>query len=268
MAKGQYKIRSHKPVSSGYYMPESMPLVLCGACLIIALEYSKKAKDIYNQIVESYRLPDIKEMFNELDSQLTKPGSNLINCMKNEEYGQIVGKWFDLERDKIKSVDFKYWHGLINELIRVGFNQESEQDKGIYKIKGESSPTMVNTIMIRSLAQYNHVELVNDKAKKAIKIAGRTYDFTKLIELSSTTRRYRDHTKAYKKAGYKRHQDEKIAQIAAYWYLSRVKYSGPTEFCNEASRNGIILDESNVSNEIRQCDYAMGYPRGDKQALL
>ena len=115
-------------------MPESMPLVLCGACLIIALEYSKEAKDIYNKIVESYRLPDIKEMFNEPDSQLTNPGSNLINCMKNEEYGQIVGKWFDLERDKIKSVDFKYWNGLINELIRIGFNQESEQDKGIYKI--------------------------------------------------------------------------------------------------------------------------------------
>lgn len=262
MAHGHQKIKIRNSVSVRYYMPESMPLVLCGACLMIALEYSKKVKDIYNQIVESYRLPDIKEMFNELDSQLKNPGSNLINCMENEEYGQIVGKWFDLERDRIKSVDFKYWHGLINELIRVGFNKESEQDKGIYEIKGESSPTMVNTIMIRSLAQYNHVELVNDKAKKAIKIAGRTYDLTRLIGINPTTRRYRDITKAYKKAGYRRHQDEKIVQIAAYWYGSRVVYSGPMEFCKQALRNGFILDAANVSNEIRECDYAMGYPRG------
>ena len=59
MAQGHHKNKVHNSVSGRYYMPESMPLVLCGACLIIALEYSKKAKDIYNQIVESYRLPDI-----------------------------------------------------------------------------------------------------------------------------------------------------------------------------------------------------------------
>jgi len=263
MANRNTRIKALKSVTGHYYMPESMPLVLCGACLILALEYSKKAKDIYNKIVESYRLPDIKAMFNELDRELTNPGSDFLKRMQNREYEYMLGKWFDLERDKIKSVDFKYWHGLIYELIRVGFNQESEQDKGIYKIKGERSTTMVNTIMIRSLAQYNHVELVNDKAKKAIKIAGRTYDLTRLIDLQPTTRRYRDHTKAYKKRGYRRHSDEKIAQMAIYWYCSRVMYSGPTEFCNKASINGIILDEANVSNEIKECDYAMGYPRGE-----
>jgi hypothetical protein len=51
-------------------MPEAMPFVLCGACLVIALEYSEKAKEIYKKIVESYRLPDAIEMLDKLDNEL------------------------------------------------------------------------------------------------------------------------------------------------------------------------------------------------------
>ena len=52
--KASYSNRTH------YYIPEAMPLVLCGVFLIIAMEYSKKVKDIYDQIVDSYVLPCIK----------------------------------------------------------------------------------------------------------------------------------------------------------------------------------------------------------------
>lgn len=67
MVNRNTRIKAFKSVTGHYYMPESMPLVLCGACLIIALEYSRKAKDIYNQIVESYRLPDIQAAFKNLE---------------------------------------------------------------------------------------------------------------------------------------------------------------------------------------------------------
>jgi len=60
MVKGLYKIKARNSVSGHYYIPEAMPLVLCCACLILVFKYSKKAKGIYDHIVESYILPDIK----------------------------------------------------------------------------------------------------------------------------------------------------------------------------------------------------------------
>ena len=66
MSQGRRKVRVHKPVSARYYMPEAMPLMLCGARLIVVLVSSEKARGIYNQIVESYRLPDIQAAFNKV----------------------------------------------------------------------------------------------------------------------------------------------------------------------------------------------------------
>jgi len=290
VSSSKRKIRISEKVSARYFMPEAMPIVLCGACLTVALEYSEKAREIYNKIVESYRLPDIKEAFNELElevppggvkykkiindlgikksknkdeSKLWRPDSEFLNRLTStvSGYSHLFEEWFDLEREEIQSTDFRYWSGLINELIRVGFNNEAEQAKGIYKIRAESSPTLVYMIMFRSFTKYNNVEIVDDGIKKAIKIAGETHDFTKLLEDRPTSRKHRVRTKAYKKAVYKLHQDEKVAEIAVRWYFSRVVYSGPTELCNVALRNGIILEATNVSNEIKECDYAMGYPR-------
>ena len=60
MSRGRNKTRIKEKVKASYYMPESMQLVLCGACVMVALEYSEKAREIYIKIVESYRLSDIK----------------------------------------------------------------------------------------------------------------------------------------------------------------------------------------------------------------
>jgi hypothetical protein len=50
-------------------------------------------------------------------------------------------------------VDFRYWLGLIDELIRVGFNRESDQVRGIYKVKLTDSPLLALAIQIRSFAE-------------------------------------------------------------------------------------------------------------------
>jgi hypothetical protein len=57
-------------------MPDMMPLVLCGACLIVVLENSEKARGIYNQIVESYRRPELQAAFNARETEL-RPTSPL-----------------------------------------------------------------------------------------------------------------------------------------------------------------------------------------------
>jgi len=57
--------------SGRYYVPESMPLAYCGACLIVALQISKSLRGSYYEIVDTFRLPDAKDIFSrvELETQ-------------------------------------------------------------------------------------------------------------------------------------------------------------------------------------------------------
>ncbi len=62
----------HKAMSSRYYLPESTPLALCGACLIVVLQSSGKAREIYSKIVESYKLPGIQSVSKAVDVELPR----------------------------------------------------------------------------------------------------------------------------------------------------------------------------------------------------
>jgi hypothetical protein len=55
-----------------YYLPETMPLVFCAACLIVALESSRPLRVAFCEIVDSYRLPDVKKTFNILRKEAAR----------------------------------------------------------------------------------------------------------------------------------------------------------------------------------------------------
>jgi len=56
-----------------------------------------------------------------------------------------------------------------------------------------------------------------------------------------------------------------LDNVAWRWYQSRVIYSGAEEYCRQLLIDeGETLDPANVSNEIKECDEALGYPRGHK----
>ncbi len=55
--------------------------------------------------------------------------------------------------------------------------------------------------------------------------------------------------------------DATLDKAAWDWYQCRVVYSSITEYCRQMSLKGIDLDPSNLSNEIKKCDEAVGYPR-------
>jgi len=283
-----------------YYLTEAMPLVLCGACLMVVLASSEKARGIYNKIVESYRLPDIRAAFSELEAELSSdkivvlweeniedlrmrhpenrggvkpllPDADFYRRLNKmtSRYSHVFSEWFDLEGDKVLSVDFRYWLGLIEELVSVGFNNEAEQARGIYKVTPATSPRLVFAIHLSAFARHNRVGIVDDDERKAVSIYGRSYDLRGLLADKSTDRDRRNWTKAYKKAGYKLWDDDRIVRIAVTWYQCRVVCSGPEEFCREMFRQNIaVRDASNVSNEIKDCDYAVGYPRGRRATLV
>jgi len=176
-----------------------------------------------------------------------------------------VATRFESELGDADRLDLEYWWELVNELIRVGFNRESEQEKGIYRVTAEKSPVLVEAIRDRSLAEFSGVELMNDETMKGIRIGGKTYDWTKLLSDSPTTRAHRVQTGAYQDAGYRLRHDRSTVRKACLWYLSRVEYSSPEEYCLVMFVDEVAeLYGSNVRNEIRECDEALGYRSGGK----
>ncbi len=135
----------------------------------------------------------------------------------------------------------------------------------MFRVTAETSPTLVEAIRDRSLAEFSGMEVMNDETMKGVRVGGETHDWTELLADSRTTRKHRRWTGGYREAGYRLRHDEKIARTACLWYFSRVVYSGPEEFCNQMLLQGIddALYPGNVSNEIRACDEAIGYPRGE-----
>ncbi len=280
---------------SRYYMREAMPLVLCGACLTVVVERSEEAREIYREIVESYRLPDIEAGFRRLGRELPPrsviamwrrnmdelksrqsenreeatvllPDGDFFARLNDEAsaYSYAFEQWFNLDREEILSPDFRHWCELINSLIGVGFNRESDRDQGIQKVTGEKSPFLFFAIHIRAFADHKGVGVINDDTTKVVRIGGTTYDLTTLLAVRPTTRRHRLWTRSYKQRSYSLVHDHKIARSARWWYESRVVYSSPEEFWkNEWSEENRIWDWSNLSNAIRGCDEAVGYPRGN-----
>jgi len=256
-----------------YYLPESMPIIYCFACLQVALACSKETKKIYNQILECYKLPGVANFFstfeNEMPSQEEINSSNIESAMSkfvdnifNNKVDELAF-WFCDDNLKIDNQDIRLFQGLITELIKIGFNNQSEQAKGIYKITRDGSPLLVLAIKFYSSADYNNMRYIENEKMVGLKLSGQTLDLTKLVRTKPGSRKHRMQTKRYKQGGFAMCHDEKIAKVATSWYYSRVKFSGPKEFCIKMKGNDFTYDPSNVSNEIKPCDEAMGFPRGE-----
>lgn len=293
MGHGIPKTKSEKPALASYYLDEVKPLIYCGACLTVVLERSEEARDIYSQIVQSYRLPDIRAAFKKLECEL--PSRDVMAMWKenveelrtrrseNKEeprllvpdgdffaafndkasgYSYVFKEWFNLESEQILSPHFRHWWELIIGLIRVGFNRKSDRDAGTYKVTGENSQFLFFVIHMRAFAEHRRVGVVNDDKVKAIMIDRAIYDLTTLLGDKPTTRRHRLQTEGYKQAGYRLLHHHKVERSAMWWYQSRVVYSGPEDFWwHEWSEESDLWDWPNLSNAIKPCDEALGYPR-------
>jgi len=300
MSQGRRKGRVHKPVLLQYYPPAAMPYLLCLACLAEALRNSEAARGIYEEIVESCGLPDVKAALAKLETELgpdklwnilkenTADFAVRVGRQKDElkslpppdaeffrvtiaavsDYAHIFDEWIDPETDKFKSEDFKDWYGLIDELIRVGFNNASRRGQGDCRLTIDNAGRLALIIHLVAWADYKRFEVVGRGECIAFRISGRTYDLTELLAMMNTGRERRRRAKAYTRAKYDRRQLDKIRRIARLWYGSRVECTGPTEFCRRRELEGTeFLPASDVSAEIRECDEAMGYPRGKHSSV-
>lgn len=288
--KGDWE-KAKVPASSRYYMPETIPFALCNACVNVALKESEKARKLYARVVESCRLPDCQEAMvtlakkvpsgqrlvdkitdhmqigklgKEGESGLWLPDGGFLERMKGMMSGYlgVFKRWVDLKKDEPRSPDFRRLSEAFEEFIRESFNNASELDKGRYKVTAGGSNSLVNVISFRAMGEVRMLSLDRLENAKILRFGKGAYS---LAEMNSGRGRRVQRFMAgqYKRAGYALRHDEKMAQIAWRWYQCRVVHSGPKEFCDWLRRTEKeYLEPDNVSHEIKECDEAMGYPRG------
>jgi hypothetical protein len=274
---------------SNYYTPDSMPLVYCSACLDIALDKSKKAKEIYDRIVRSYQEPAMRSILDEIQSSLP-PRSKSFSIFKHEMKKEAkaegsnrqLGRNFfgDLSRRlAVKSFgrlglflrlrkaqkirELRRWAGMIDRLIIIGFNRKSVLWITRHKITIKNSPNLMQAIQLKTFADYLGLEVREGNGKTELKIGGNYQDLSRLIlGLNKNSRLQRAFTKGYRQRQYTFVHDDKLAKVADRWYDCRVLFSGIKEYCDYlAVEKGEVLEPANMSKEIELCDIKMGYPR-------
>lgn len=283
----------HNEDISRYLLPEMKAYVYCFACLALAKKKSKKVKALHDKLVESFGLPEMKAVQEQLKSEMHD--ISFVTKILNEESepkleqarkenklwfpdkqafdnvgkkilsrGFNPVKMFFIRRRMSKSGDVNYLETLCEELIKVGFNKESDQIKRSCQITAKTSPKLVNATLLIAFGQSQGVRLTEKNGQYTLRLNGKYYDLTNFIAPKTSDRGHRLLTKSFKDSGYSLEHGETIVQVVEHWYGCRVLHSGIEEYCNEMAKKGIVLNPGNISNSIKECDEAMGYPRGKR----
>jgi hypothetical protein len=275
-----------------YLLPEMKTYIYCFLCLEIAKKKSKKVKVLYDRLVESVGLPELKAVQEKLKSIV--PTSSVLMKILNDESESKVARarkenkvWFPnaqayknignkimsrgfnpvklffIRRRMAKSGDVAYFQTLCEEVIKVGFNKESDQLKGIYKVTASTAPSLVEVIFFMAFGQSRGAKITEKNGQYTLKMNGKYYDLTNIIVPKTSDRTHRLLTKSFKDSGYSLEHAETIVHIVERWYECRVIHSGIEDYCNDMEIQGKAdgLDVANISKSIKECDEAMGYPR-------
>ncbi len=288
--------KKQRKKESRYIPPEMMPYMLCTACLGVIIDQNEQAREIFQGIVECGYLPGyqmmqekagdiipdnrtlLKEIIEKSGYDYQKPPRSVVDgisyargMIKGSK--EIVSKYTDRVMPEVQKKilierDLNILGMQIDILVKIGFNREEDQRKGKYKVILKDDSKLGDAILINSLSISSKNLLSMWEKVKIIEYAGNRYSISEIIHGGAALRLHRQLVNQYKKSGFLLKHDETLEKIAWDWYQSRVVYSGPAEYCRQLSlENEIDLDPANVSNEIKECDEAVGYPRSKKKRL-
>lgn len=287
--KSQYRSRSQR------YPPELLPFSISAALVELVINESEKAREIYDGILNCYNLPGVQEALSQMKLRIPprtellkaivkKSGYDFYKPPESKDVGipymrglikggiELVSEYKEqAERevftDQVCKRDFNVLITEVDNLIRIGFNNQKDQKKGRYKVIGENSPLLVGAIMVKSLGEFCKLSLKAWEKQKVITIAGKTYYLRDVLNDEVTSRMHRYLSKQYRKAGFLLKHDHRIDNMARLWYLTRVKYSGPSECCTKLQLKGNKWTSDNLPKEITLCDTATGYPRRQRKQM-
>ncbi len=275
----------------------SLPLAYAVACVEVVSKKSEKAGEIYSQIVEAWGKPGIKAVYEEIMSEVpdsetekvkqaflhpeteflpdpNKPFRNLEEMFTSSEIDDAFFEDNDNKRqlspegqqgldDAVKLVS------LVSEFILVGFNRESDIDKGRYRvILSERAPWLIWAVIMRTSFENYNITLERLRyIYKLRKYKGKIIDFHKVLTEQPMSRWHRRMIASGKAAKLKLKNDRVIVEAARHWYQCRVAYPSINKFCYAQSQHEIFLDPKNLHKQISPCDKAVGYqgrlPRKD-----
>lgn len=283
--------KKQKRKESRYIPPEMMHYMLCAACLGVVISENKQAKEIYDGIVECGYLPGYQMLQEKAGDLLPDSGTILKDIIEKSGYDvdkppskdiqgisyvrgmikgsrKVISEYADriipeIEKKNLIMRDMNILNAQIDKLVKVGFNREEDQRAGNYKVISADDNILGEAILFVALCQFNKNFLNVWEKVRIIEYAGKKYHMDEIMTGGASLRLYRKVVNQYKKSGFLLRHDATLDKIAWDWYQSRVVYSGPAEYCRELSlKEGIDLDPANVSNEIKECDEAVGYSRG------
>jgi hypothetical protein len=273
-----------------YWAEGSLPLAYAVACVEVVCKSSEKARGLYNRIVEAWSGPGMKAVFDEIASIIPESGKEKIRKAllhpesellpdPNRPFKQLEEMFASLEvnedffkddemeelsleeRQEAEQLANLTW--LTMEFIIVGFNRESDIDKGRCRVMpGEKSDWLMRAVLIRSLLDSYKIrfEQVRD-LYKVRRYKGKIIDFQKVLSEQPMSRLHRQMVRSSKAIDLKLKNDRTIVEAARRWYECRIGYPSIKEFCDAKSREGISLELQNVDKQIEPCDNAVGYIR-------
>jgi hypothetical protein len=245
-----------------YLTDESKLLLLVSLCIQYALDYSTKAKEVYESILEAWGRPGCLPL---LKSQVQIPKTELLAWERAATSGsKYKPKDIELKLPQdfdIDNKDYKALKLLIAEFIRVGFNRRINAHDYNEKVTYEKSVYLALAVTLISATTYveRHPDLGIDTA---IKIGDRELPLY-LLNGVSQERVHRARVRRLRRYGYKLNHDKKLKNMAWRWYQCRVVYSSIEEYSTKhfISTTDKRLDTTNLSKEISLVDKATGYPR-------
>jgi len=163
-----------------YLFPEMKSYIYCFFVFWVSQKEIKESQWAYDRLVESFGLPGL-EAIQEQVKNIVPNFTGLVKILNEESEVKIAQAriqkkvWFPnaqsyknignkilyrgfnpiklllLRIRMAKNKDLVYLEKLCEELIKVGFNKESDQLKGKYKVKASTAPKLVNVILLQAL---------------------------------------------------------------------------------------------------------------------
>lgn len=197
------------------------PLLLAAACVTMAVEHSKEAKAIYQQIIDAWDRPDCQAL---LKDDIALPIAEIREWEKdvtgNGEYEPGFDVWTPLYERYKKSGDFQFLFNRISEFIKVGFNRKSDIARHEYKVVASKAICLCFAVGIWTAGSYLEKHPGWD-GEIELKLGDKVLDASALDGVFSE-RLHRLRSRLFKRYGYRLSHDKKLRNMARLWYLRKV----------------------------------------------
>ena len=263
--------------ATGHYWAEaSLPLAYATACVEIVCRSCEKAGKLYDKIVKAWSESGTKAVSERIGSMIGESGREKIRQVAlhperellpdpNRPFRELetMFQGVEVKREFFKAEETGRLEALISEFIIVGFNRESDMEKGRCRVMpDENAPWLIWAVGIRTALDSHKLTLERVRDfYKVRKHKGKTVDFQKVLTEQPMSRLHRRIVASAKAVDLRLKNERTIVAAAERWYECRVVHRNIRAFCDAESWKGLILDPKNVDKQIRPCDDAVGYIR-------